>query len=171
MKYFSLKSNLVAATAATAFLTAGIASAQESGSNNIMMGFNPFKDTYSNVTAPSYMVGFKASDALLPFGYVSVVDDEQKYGDDTVFAIGGGARLYLGDLSNRIRPFVGAAAGVVDAADTGFGIGAFFGAEAMITDGFSISGQVGAELGDDGCDSCDTSIELGTANVMFNLYF
>ncbi|MDN6320726.1 MAG: hypothetical protein L0J77_13270 [Marinobacter sp.] len=170
MKLFSLKSNLIATTAATAFLTAGMASAQESESNNIMMGFNPFKDTYSSVTAPSYMIGFKANETLLPFGYVSVIDDGRD-NTDTVFAFGGGARMYLGDLSNRIRPFAGAAAGIVNADDTGFGIGAFFGAEAMITDGFSISGQVGAEIGDEGRDNSDTTFELGTANVMFNLYF
>lgn len=171
MKRFALKSCLVAATAATSILSAGMASAQESQSNNIMMGFNPFESTFSTVTAPSYMIGFKANDKLLPFGYVSVIDDEAVYGDDTLFAVGGGARLYLGDLSNRIRPFAGAAAGIVNAADTGFGIGAFFGAEAMITDGISVSGQIGAEIADSGCDACDTSFELGTANVMFNLYF
>lgn len=171
MKNFSLKSLLVAATAAAAVLAAGMASAQESQSTDIMMGFNPFESTFSTVTAPSYMIGFKTSEKLLPFGYVSVIDDKATYGDDTVFAVGGGARMYLGDLSNRIRPFAGAAAGIVNAADTGFGIGAFFGAEAMITDGFSISGQVGTEITDSGCDGCDTNFELGTANVMFNLYF
>lgn len=170
MKYFSLKSSLIAATATAAFLTAGMASAQESESSNIMMGFNPFKDTFSTVTAPSYMIGFKTSENLLPFGYISVVDD-QTFGDDTVFALGGGARMYMGDLSDRIRPFAGGALGIVNATDTGFGLGAFFGAEAMITDGFSISGQVGAEITDSGCDGCDTSFNLGTANVMFNLYF
>lgn len=170
MKNVSLKSLLVATTATAAFLTAGMASAQESQSTDIMMGFNPFKDTFSTVTAPSYMIGFKANDRLLPFGYVSVIDN-QAYGNDTLFAVGGGARFYLGDLSTRIRPFAGAAAGIVNAADTGFGIGAFFGAEAMITEGISISGQVGAEITDNGCNACDTNFELGTANVMFNLYF
>lgn len=140
-----------------------------------MMGFNPFGSSSvfatPSVTAPSYMIGFKTSEKLLPFAYVSVIDNQATYGDDTVFAVGGGARMYLGDLSNRIRPFAGAAAGIVNAADTGFGIGAFFGAEAMITDGISISGQVGAEIGDDGGEYSDTTIELGTANVMFNLYF
>lgn len=171
MKNFSIKTSLIAVTAATAFLTAGMASAQESESSNIMMGFNPFKDTFSTVTAPSYMIGFKASEKLLPFGYIVVIDDEDILGDDTVFGVGGGARLYMGDLSNRIRPFAGAAAGIVNADDTGFGIGAFFGAEAMITDGVSISGQVGAEIVDRGCTNCNTAVNLGTANVMFNLYF
>lgn len=167
MKRFLLKSCLVAATAATSILSAGVASAQESQSNNIMMGFNPF--TNNGVTAPSYMIGFKANEQLMPFGYASIVD--RGGNTDTAIALGGGARLYLGDLSSRIRPFAGAAAGIVNAEDTGFGIGAFFGAEAMITDGISISGQVGAEIADSGCNACDTTFELGTANVMFNLYF
>lgn len=171
MKYNSLKSHLIAVTAATAVLSAGMASAQETQSNDIMMGFNPFEDTFSTVTAPSYMIGFKADENLLPFAYAVVIDDERRYGDDTLFGVGGGARYYLNDVSDRVRPFAGAAAGIVNAHDTGFGIGAFFGAEAMITDGFSISGQVGAEIVDEGCNGCDTEIELGTANVMFNLYF
>ncbi|MGO1502313.1 MAG: hypothetical protein ACTHWH_13635 [Marinobacter sp.] len=169
MKSFSLKPLLVAATTATAVLAAGMASAQESQSNDIMMGFNPFES--DNVaTAPNYMIGFKASEKLLPFGYVSVVDDGND-NTDTVFSVGGGARLYLGNLSNRIRPFAGAAAGIVNAEDTGFGLGAFFGAEAMITDGISISGQIGAEIADKGHENSDTEFNLGTANVMFNLYF
>lgn len=171
MKYFSVKSAAIAATAATVILSAGTAGAQESGSNQIMMGFNPFQDTFSSVTAPSYMIGFKASEQLLPFGYAVLIDDERAYGDDTVFGVGAGARMYLGDLSNRIRPYAGAAAGIVSAADTGFGIGGFFGAEAMITEGMSISGQVGAEIADEGCETCDSTFEIGTANVMFNLYF
>jgi len=170
MKRFSLKSLLVATAAATMTLTSGMASAQESQSNDIMMGFNPFQSTFSTVTAPSYMIGFKASETLLPFGYVVLIDDDN-YSKDTVFGVGGGARLYLGDISNRIRPFAGAAAGIVSADDTGFGIGGFFGAEAMVTEGISISGQVGAELTDPGCKGCSTAFELGTANVMFNLYF
>lgn len=171
MKKLSIKSLFIATTATAALLTTGMAAAQESQSNKIMMGFNPFKDTFSTVTAPSYMIGFKANDRLLPFGYVSVIDNQAQYGDDTVLALGGGARFYMGDLSNRIRPFAGAAAGIVNASDTGFGLGGFFGAEAMITEGISISGQIGAELSDSGCDACDTNFELGTANVMFNLYF
>ncbi len=173
MKRFSIKTAAIAATAATAILSAGTVGAQESQSqsNDIMMGFNPFQDTFSSVTAPSYMIGFKASEQLLPFGYAVLIDDEQQYGDDTVFGVGAGARMYLGDLSNRIRPYAGAAAGIVSAADTGFGIGGFFGAEAMITEGMSVSGQVGAEIVDEGCDTCDSAFELGTANVMFNLYF
>jgi hypothetical protein len=170
MNYFSLKSHLIAATAAATLLGAGIASAQEAQSNEIMMGFNPFQSTFSTVTAPSYMIGFKASEQLLPFGYVVLIDDDT-YSKDTVFGMGGGARFYLGDLSNRIRPFAGAAAGIVSADDTGFGIGGFFGAEAMVTEGISISGQVGAEITDAGCKGCSTAFELGTANVMFNLYF
>lgn len=169
MKLFS-KSQLIAVTAASAILSSGMAVAQESDSN-IMMGFNPFQDTFSAITAPSYMIGFKASEKLLPFGYAVVIDDEDLYGDDTIFGVGGGARFYLGDISKRIRPFAGAAAGIINADDTGFGIGAFFGAEAMITDGISISGQVGAEVLDRGCTDCNTAVELGTANVMFNLYF
>lgn len=173
MKLFSLKSKLVAATAATAILSSGMAVAQESESGKIMMGFNPFGSSSlfggPSVTAPSYMVGYKVSETLLPFGYVSVTDPGGSL--DTVFTFGGGARMYLGDMSTRIRPFAGAAAGIVNASDTGFGIGAFFGAEAMITDGVSISGQIGAEIADGGCNACDTTIDLGTANVMFNLYF
>ncbi|HTN32423.1 MAG TPA: hypothetical protein VL091_00290 [Marinobacter sp.] len=171
MKRFSLKSLLVATAAATMTLTAGVASAQESQSNNIMMGFNPFESTFSTVSAPSYMIGFKANDNLLPFAYVSIIDNKAEYGDDTVLALGGGARMYLSDISNRIRPYAGGAFGIVNAADTGFGLGGFFGAEAMITDGFSVSGQVGLEISDSGCTGCDTNFELGTANVMFNLYF
>lgn len=168
MKHFSLKSHLVAATAATAVLTAGMASAQETQSNDIMMGFNPFNDSVlePSVTAPSYMLGFKASDQLMPYVFASILDDDRF--TDTIITLGGGARMYISDMSNRVRPYAGAAAGIVSADETGFGIGGFFGAEAMITDGFSISGQVGAELRDDGNNS---AFELGTANVMFNLYF
>jgi hypothetical protein len=168
MKIFSLKSQLVAATAATAFLSAGMASAQESEANDIMMGFNPFSNNAS-VSAPSYMIGFKINEQLMPFAFASLAD---RGGDsDTKIDIGGGARMYLGNISNRIRPFAGGALGITSAEDTGFGLGAFFGAEAMITDGISVSGQIGADIGDSGCDACDTTIEIGTANVMFNLYF
>lgn len=174
MKNFSLKPLLVATTAATAFLTAGMVSAQESESNKIMMGFNPFGNlgtstSVSSATAPSYMIGFKASETVLPYAYFSVADEDAY--DDTRVGIGGGARMYLGNISNRVRPFVGGALGLVNRSDTGFALGAFFGAEAMVTDAISISGQVGAGLSDDGCDYCDTNFELGTANVMFNLYF
>ncbi|WP_258868043.1 hypothetical protein [Alkalilimnicola ehrlichii] len=41
----------------------------------------------------------------------------------------------------------------------------------MIANGFSVSGQVGADLYDLGCEFCDTNISLGTANVMVNFYF
>lgn len=170
MKNFSLKSGLIAATAATALLTAGTASAQESESNNIMMGFNPFASSSPiNVTAPDYMIGFKVSESLLPFAYASIED--RGGNTDTIFSVGGGARLYLGQISEKVRTFAGGAAGIVNATDTGFGLGGFFGAEAMITEGFSVSGQVGMEIQDSGCNNCDTTFELGTANVMFNLYF
>ncbi|WP_309044864.1 hypothetical protein [Marinobacter sediminicola] len=169
MKLFSLKSKLVAATAATAILSSGMAVAEESNSNNIMMGFNPFGSSNISATAPDYMIGLKVSETLMPYGYVTLAD--RGGNSDTAFGIGGGARLYLGDISNRIRPFAGGALGIYNETDTGFGLGAFFGAEAMITDGISISGQIGAEIGDRGCTGCDTAIELGTANVMFNLYF
>lgn len=166
----SLKPYLMAATTAASLLTAGLASAQESQTHDLMMGFNPFESTFSSITAPSYMIGIKADNRLLPFGYAVVLDDDT-VSNDTVFGVGAGARMYISDMSNRVRPYAGAAAGLINAEDTGFGIGAFFGAEAMITDGISISGQVGAEIVDRGCTGCDSAFELGTANVMFNLYF
>jgi hypothetical protein len=171
MNRFSFKTAAIAATAATAILSAGTVGAQESQSqsNEIMMGFNPFTSDDLSVTAPSWMVGLKADERLLPYGYVSIADPGGNA--DTAFAVGGGARLYISDMSNRIRPFAGAAFGLLNQDDTGFGLGGFFGAEAMITDGLSVSGQVGMEIQDRGCDACDTTFELGTANVMFNLYF
>ncbi len=170
MKPFSVKSLLIAATATASLMSASLVNAQESESHDLMMGFNPFESTFSSVTAPSYMVGIKADEQLLPFGYAVVIDDET-YSTDTVFGVGAGVRMYISDMSNRVRPYAGVAAGIVNAEDTGFGIGAFFGAEAMITSGVSISGQVGAEIADRGCNGCDSTFELGTANVMFNLYF
>lgn len=172
MKSFSLKSCLLAAVAATTFLAAGTASAQDAQLKNMMMGFNPFQSGFlgtPTVSAPSYMIGLKTSENLLPFAYLSVADPGGNA--DTIFALGGGARIYLTELSQHVRTFAGGALGIVSADDTGFGIGGFFGAEAMITDGLSISGQIGAEIADSGCSGCDTSINLGTANVMFNLYF
>lgn len=174
MKNFSLKSSLIAATAATAFLSAGMASAQESATSKIMMGFNPFGNIGNSTpagsaAAPSYMAGYKVSDTLLPYAYFSVADTDTS--SDTTIGIGGGARLYFNDISNNIRPFAGAAAGITNASETGFSTGVFVGAEAMITDGISISGQVGAGISDNGCSNCDTNFQLGTANVMFNLYF
>ncbi|WP_298449777.1 hypothetical protein [uncultured Marinobacter sp.] len=176
MKLFSLKSKLVAATAATAILSSGMAVAQESDSK-IMMGFNPFSSSnniaVSSAVAPSYMIGFKVSETLVPYAYLTVADYQARDGSgtDTGIALGGGARMYLGDISNQIRPFAGGALGLVNQDDTGFALGAFFGAEAMITDGISISGQIGAGLSDAGCNGCDTQLELGAGNVMFNLYF
>jgi hypothetical protein len=41
----------------------------------------------------------------------------------------------------------------------------------MVTESFSVSGQIGAEISDDGGQNSSTAISLGTANVMFNLYF
>lgn len=183
MKLFSLKSKMVAATAAATLLSSGMAVAQESDSK-IMMGFNPFGGigdvSVGSAVAPSYMVGFKVSETLVPFAYLTVYDYDtlttDRFGNlvrdtDTAIALGGGARMYLGDISSRVRPFAGGALGIVNQDDTGFALGAFFGAEAMITDGISISGQIGAGLSDAGCKGCDTELELGTGNVMFNLYF
>lgn len=176
-----IKKSLIAATAAASVLAAGSAAAQnqQNQQNQIMMGFNPFQEifsqgqalgTVSSASAPSYMVGIRTSDQLMPYGYLSISDDGSQ-GSDTVFELGGGARFYLDNISQNIRPFAGAAFGIINAEDTGFSLGAFFGAEAMITESFSVSGQIGAEISDRGCDACDTAIELGTANVMFNLYF
>lgn len=165
-----IKKTLIAATAAASVLAAGSATAQE---NKFMMGFNPFQGIFglsSSVSAPNYMVGMRTSDQLMPFGYLSI-NDSGVQGSDTVFSLGGGARYYLDNISENIRPFAGAAVGLVNAADTGFGLGAFFGAEAMVTDSFSVSGQIGAEVADNGGANSSTAISLGTANVMFNLYF
>lgn len=164
-----IKRTLIAATAAVSVLAAGSATAE----NQIMMGFNPFQGVFgifNSATAPSYMVGMRTSDQLMPYAYLSIVDTGVQ-NSDTIFSLGGGARYYLDNVSQNIRPFAGAAIGIVDQADTGFAVGAFFGAEAMITESFSVSGQVGAEVADDGGPNSSTAISLGTANVMFNLYF
>ena len=115
------------------------------------------------------MIGVRTSDQLMPFGYVSIAD--RGGNTDTVLGIGGGARFYLDNISDNVRPYAGASAGIINATDTGFGLGAFFGAEAMVTQAISISGQVGLEIADQGCEFCDTNFQLGAANVMFNLYF
>lgn len=165
-----IKKTLIAATAAASVLAAGSATAEE---NKIMMGFNPFQGVFgflNSPTAPSYMVGMRTSDQLMPFGYLSI-NDSGAENADTILSLGGGARYYLDNISENVRPFAGAAIGIVNAEDTGFGLGAFFGAEAMITKSFSVSGQIGAELADDGGQNSSTAISLGTANVMFNLYF
>jgi hypothetical protein len=165
----TIKKTLIAATAAASVLAAGSATAE----NQIMMGFNPFPGTFGtpdSASAPSYMVGMRTSDQLMPYAYLSI-DDSGEQGSDTTFQIGGGARFYLDNISQNVRPFAGAAIGIVNAADTGFGLGAFFGAEAMITESFSVSGQIGAEIADSGRQNSSTAISLGTANVMFNLYF
>jgi|AntRauTorckE6833_2_1112554.scaffolds.fasta_scaffold00710_2 hypothetical protein len=178
MDAYMIKKTFIALSAAAALTLSGVATAQESGSNNLMMGFNPFGLSFggfgvssSQVTAsaPSYIVGMRTSDQLMPFGYVSIADNGGN--TDTIFGIGGGARFYLDNISQNVRPFAGASAGIINAADTGFGIGGFFGAEAMITKAISISGQVGLEIADDGSANSDTNFQLGTANVMFNLYF
>ena len=164
-----IKKTLIAATAAASVMAAGTATAE----NEIMMGFNPFQGTTTSVnriSAPSYMVGMRTSDRLLPFAFLSI-NDSGVQGSDTVFALGGGARYYLDNISENIRPFAGAAIGLVNAADTGFGLGGFFGAEAMITESFSVTGQIGADISDNGGRNSSTAIALGTANVMFNLYF
>ncbi|HKK56484.1 hypothetical protein [Marinobacter sp.] len=174
-----IKNTLIAATAAASVLAAGSAAAE----NRIMMGFNPFQGILDNVgnavsnsgasssvSAPSYMVGMRTSDQLMPYAFLSIVDTGVQ-GADTIFSLGGGARYYLDNVSQNIRPFAGAAIGIVDREDTGFGVGAFFGAEAMITESFSVSGQIGAEIADSGRANSSTAISLGTANVMFNLYF
>ena len=174
MDAYMIKKTFIALSAAAALTLSGVATAQESGSNNLMMGFNPFGGSLLNssqisASAPSYIVGMRTSDQLMPFGYVSIADSDNN--PATVFGIGGGARFYLDNISQNVRPFAGASAGIINAADTGFGIGGFFGAEAMVTQAISISGQVGLEVSDSGGDNSDTTFQLGAANVMFNLYF
>jgi len=168
-----IKKTLIALSVGAALTASGNVAAQ---SNNIMLGFNPFGGasgmpgaSISTPSAPDYMVGFRISDELMPYAYGSITDPG---GDaDTQLALGGGLRYYLGNVSTTVRPFLGGAFGIVNAEDTGFGLGGFFGAEAMITDGFSVSGQIGLDITDPGGDDSDTQFTLGSANVMFNLYF
>ncbi|MDI9246196.1 hypothetical protein [Marinobacter sp. CHS3-4] len=173
-----MKKTFIALSTVAALTTTGMASAQDSGSNDLMMGFNPFGLNFGGLnvdssqisaTAPSFMVGMRTSDKLMPFGYAAIADNGGN--TDTVIGFGGGARYYLDNISQNVRPFAGASAGIISAEDTGFGIGGFFGAEAMVTDAFSVSGQVGLEIADQGGTNSDTVFQLGTANVMFNLYF
>lgn len=176
MKTQRIKKTLIAFSVGAALTASGSVAAQE---NNIMLGFNPFGSgsstptmtgsaTTASVGAPDYMVGFRVSDELMPYAFGSIADPG---GDaDTRLTIGGGLRYYLLGLSNNVRPFLGGGAGIMSAEETGFGVGGFFGAEAMITDGFSVSGQLGLDITDPGGDA-DTVFTLGSANVMFNLYF
>lgn len=192
MKGLSLKSLLVATVTAVTLLVTSTVSAQGLKSGNILMGLNPFAFDSSNkisAIAPSYMVGYRINDTFLPYAYfsASVYEYEKKkeeyngyYGStttytstdtDTKIGLGGGLRVYLGNPSNIVRIFAGGAMGIVSADDMGFNLGGFFGAEAMITDNFSISGQVGAEVVDSGAKGSKTTFDLGVGNVMFNLYF
>jgi ABC-type uncharacterized transport system permease subunit len=57
-----IKKTLIAATAAASVFAAGSATAE----NEIMMGFNPFSSTVTSAIAPTYMVGIRTSDQLLP---------------------------------------------------------------------------------------------------------
>jgi len=170
-----IKKTLIALSVGAALTASGNVAAQ---GNNIMLGFNPFGGSGGGMpnaaplpspSAPDYMVGFRMSDELMPYAFGSINDPG---GDaDTQLALGGGLRYYLGDVSTTVRPFLGGAFGIINAEDTGFGLGGFFGAEAMITDGFSVSGQIGLDIADSGADNSDTQFTLGSANVMFNLYF
>lgn len=169
---------LMSLSVAVALTASGNVAAQSD--NNIMLGFNPFggatggtgmpgATTSFSPSAPDYMVGFRVSEELMPYAFGAVNDPG---GDaDTMVAFGGGLRYYLSDISTNVRPFFGGSFGIVNQADTGFGLGGFFGAEAMITDGFSVSGQLGLDITDPGGDNSDTQFTLGSANVMFNLYF
>jgi|AntDeeMinimDraft_4_1070355.scaffolds.fasta_scaffold00027_72 hypothetical protein len=176
MKTQRIKKTLVTATAASVMLISGAASAQSEGDSKLMLGFNPFGASaltgslnQVSATAPQYMVGMRVNDQLMPYAYAAIADPGGNA--DTAIGFGGGARLYLDNISNNLRPYAGAAVGIINQDDTGFGMGGFFGAEAMITDAVSVSGQIGAEVGDRGCRNCDTQVTLGTANVMFNFYF
>lgn len=191
MKGLSLKSLLVATVTTVTLLVTSTVSAQGLKSGNILMGLNPFAFDSSNeisAIAPSYMVGYRINDTFLPYAYFSASVYETKstrtidsgYGTtytstststDTKVGLGGGLRVYLGNPSNIVRIFAGGAMGIVSADDMGFNLGGFFGAEAMITDNFSISGQVGAEVVDSGAKGSKTTFDLGVGNVMFNLYF
>ncbi|MBB5022086.1 hypothetical protein [Desulfurispira natronophila] len=91
--------------------------------------------------------------------------------NDTFLTLGGGLRAYLGSASDRVRSFAGGGLGIVDRADTDITMGGFFGVEAMIIDGFSISGHAGADLTMLGCNGCGTNVNLGTSAVQFNFYF
>ena len=181
MKTQKIKKTLIAVSVGAALTASGNAVAQ--ADNNVMLGFNPFGGSSTampampgqgstapsvSVGAPDYMVGMRVSDEIMPFAFGSITDPG---GDaDTQLAIGGGMRYYLQNISANVRPFMGGALGIVSAEDTGFGLGGFFGAEAMVTDGFSVSGQVGLDITDAGGDA-DTVFTLGSANVMFNFYF
>lgn len=176
MKTQRINKTLITAAAASVMLVSGAASAQSDEDNKLMLGFNPFGSStgigslnQTAATAPQYMVGVRVSDQVMPYAYGAITDPG---GDaDTIVGFGGGARFYLDNISSNVRPYAGASLGIVSQDDTGFGMGGFFGAEAMVTDALSVSGQVGAEIGDRGCTNCDTQVSLGTANVMFNLYF
>lgn len=176
MKIQRIKKTLITATAASLMLTSGAVSAQSEEGGKLMLGFNPFGNSSGTAslnqtaaTAPQYMVGIRVNDQVMPYAYGAITDPGGN--QDTIVGFGGGARFYLDKISSNVRPFAGAALGIVSQDDTGFGVGGFFGAEAMVTDALSVSGQVGAEVGDRGCTNCDTQVSLGTANVMFNLYF
>ncbi len=178
MKTQKIKKTLIAISVGAALTASGNVAAQD---NNIMLGFNPFGGSAAmpsmpgqaapsvpSVGAPDYMVGIRMSEELMPFAFGSINDPG---GDaDTQLTIGGGMRYYMQNISDNVRPFLGGAAGIISAEETGFGLGGFFGAEAMITDGFSVSGQLGLDITDPGGDA-DTQFTLGSANVMFNLYF
>lgn len=170
MKPLSIKSLLVATVTAATLLITSTASAQGLKSGNILMGLNPFSNDVSAI-APDYMVGYRVNDTFLPYAYFSVDVYQSGRSTNTNVGLGGGLRVYLGDPSNTVRLFTGGALGILNDDDTGFNLGGYFGAEAMITDNFSISGQVGAEVADTGAKGSKTTFDLGVGNVMFNLYF
>jgi|SRR5690554_4108551 len=147
-------------------MVASTAFADQPQKGDVSLALNPFTD--GDISAPSYSVGYFVSEELMPFAFVAL--EGRDVGDDIV-TLGGGARFYMNQLSEHLRPFAGGALGIVSAEDTGFGLGAFVGVEAMITKGMSISGQVGLDITDGGCDGCSTNFDIGTSAVQFNFYF
>lgn len=166
MKKNQLRKGLMAATLAAGLMSAPTAFANPPAAGDLALSLNPFFE--GSVGAPSYSLGYFVSDTVMPYAFIGI--EGRDVGDD-VFTIGGGVRAYLGGMSDRLRPYAGGAIGIVNAEDTGFGIGAFFGAEAMIVNGFSVSGQVGLDIVDQGCNGCSANVDLGVASAQFNFYF
>lgn len=178
MKKNQLRKGLMAATLAAGLMSAPAAFATPPAAGDLAITFNPFGgDLFSSVvtgqrpaaTAPQFALGYFVSNDLMPYAYLSI--DDIDGASDTAISIGGGVRAYIGGISQRLRPFAGGAFGLINANDTDISLGGFFGAEAMIVNGFSVSGQIGADLTMLGCNGCGTNVNLGTSSVMFNFYF
>lgn len=116
----------------------------------------------------TYSIGYHVSPAVMPYASISLVNQ-----NDSVFMLGGGSRFYQTGVSDKVRTFFDADLRFVSDGRDGFQdqfrLGGYFGAEASIGAGFTVSGRLGATYTN--FEDTDNLLNFGTTDVMINYYF